>query len=111
SLKKRVNGFSVIKCVIHSMDSLYCELTEYNDTFWSKYLLIFWTICGLLLTFIIFDALFTSINLLLRIIFFYCAILFSILFLFVILTAASVEYENKKTYKLLNSIMAFNSKL
>jgi hypothetical protein len=94
-----------IERVIHSLDSSYVEIDDYNSNFWSKYLLTIWLILGSEIVTCLYCLLFVK-DLITKLIMGYASFISVLAFLFVINTASSVNYEAKKSYKLLNSFMA-----
>ena len=98
--KKR---FLRIRKSLHSFDSLYKEINEYNTTFWSKFLFAFWLTFGIIV-WVMFITVFLSLPLMVRIVFIYGVLELCAVYLFTILTAASVNYSVNKYYKSLNSL-------
>ena len=98
--KKR---FTRIRETLKSFDSLNNEINEYNTTFWSKFLFVFWLTYGLLIVWLVFTVVLLSFPLLIRIIFIYATILFGAVYFFTIFTASSVNYSVNNSYKSLNS--------
>ena len=107
---KRRKRFIRIRETLQSFDSLYSEINEYNTTFCSKFLLIFWLTYGLNLVLFLYITIFIPMAIFLKFIFIYALIVFSISFLFVIFTASSVTYSANKSYKTLNSLIISYSK-
>ena len=89
-----------ILLTLKSMDLLYKEIDGYNRQFWSKYLLSF----GIQAVFLLYITAFVPMNLILKMISFFIFIGTMTFFLFVILNASSVNFESKKSYKILNSL-------
>ena len=102
--------FLRIRRILHSFDSLYIEINEYNNIFWSKFLFVFWLTFGALVVWLVFTVVFLSYPLLIRIIFTYTSILLGAVYLFTILTAASINYSANNSYKALNSLFISYSK-
>ncbi len=103
--KSQKTSLLSIERVINSLDSIYVEIDDYNSNFWSKYLLIIWLIFGSYIVTCLFCLLFVK-DLISKLIMGYTFFVSVLNFLFVINTASSVNYEAKKSYKLLNSFMA-----
>ena len=101
---KRRKRFIRIRETLQSMDSLYSEITEYNNTFWSKCLLVFWLTFGIVIVLLLSLTFFTAIPITLQIIFIYLIIFATTSFLFIIFTASSVTSSANKSYKILNSL-------
>ena len=109
SIHKKRNSMMFLRFA-HSMDSLFREINEYNNTFWSKLLLLNWLNLGGAATLFLFISLFKSLLLLEKIVFTYFGVFYSSLFLLFIFKASAVNYEVNKSYKSLNSIIAYQSK-
>ena len=107
---KRRKRFIRIRETLQSFDSLYSEINEYNTTFWSKILFCFWFILGHSLVINLFVIIFGKVVLVLRLIFFYFFVVFTVSYLFIIFTASSVTYSVNKSYKTLNSMFISYSK-
>ena len=107
---KRRKRFIRIREILQSFDSLYSEINEYNTTFWSKYLFVFWFIFGTFLVVLLFVIIFMEIIFILRLVFIYFIIIFGTSFLFIIFTASSVSYSVNNSYKTLNSLIISYSK-
>ena len=107
---KERKRFIRIRETLQSFDSLYKEINEYNTTFWSKFLLIFWLSYGLNLVLFLYITIFIRMVVVLKLIFIYVLLVFSTSFLFVIFTTSSVTYCANKSYKTLNSLIISYSK-
>ena len=102
---KRRKQFIRIRGILHSFNSIYNEINEYNTTFWSKFLFIFWLTFGSLDVLILYLFCFASFPIIIKLFFFYSFVFFGLCFLFVIFTASSVNYTANKTHKILNSFL------
>ena len=89
------------KNIIHTSDALYREINEYNAIYWSQFLLLIRFSFGTPIVLFLNASLFLDI-LIIRIIMLYVALFCAFLFLFVLNSAASVNSEANKSYKLLN---------
>ena len=89
------------------LNSIYSEINEYNESFWSKYLLSIWLLLGSVITICLYVIFFTEINTFAKYLIGYFVIIIIITFLLIINTVSSVNYEANKSYKLLNSYMVF----
>ena len=83
--------YSKLSRLLPSLDALYREINEYNVTYWSKFLFIIWLCFGIIIVLQIKFVIYKNINFIIHLFFIYCIIIFIILFLFTILTAASVN--------------------
>ena len=107
---KRRKRFIRIRETLLSFDLLYKEINEYNTTFWSKFLGVFWLTFGPQITLLFYLVLFFDLNLPLLIIFSYTLLTLTQIFLFVIFTASSVNYCANKSYLIMNSFLISYSK-
>ena len=98
--------YSNISTLLPNINALYREINEYNVSYWSKFLLIIWLFFGTLIVIIINLAIRKKLIFIIRITAIYGVLCYSGLFLFTILTAASVNNTANKSYKLLHSIMS-----
>ena len=100
-LKKK---FINIRKTIQSLHSVYNEINQYNNSFWSKFLAAFWLTFGLMDVIILYITLFCPIALPILLAFIYSLVIFSAVFLFLIFTASSVNYTANKSYETINSL-------
>jgi len=101
----RINrGFCRIRVekIIKAFDALYREIDEYNATYWSKFLAIIWVLFGGTTVLYIIVTIFHHGNLLIILFLFYTSIISTTIFLFTILTAASVNAEASITYPIMS---------
>ena len=96
---------SKISRLLRSFDALYREINEYNVTYWSKFLFIIWLCFGTIIVLQIKFVIHKNVKFILRLVEIYSIIVFTILFLFTILTAASINSMAHKSYKLVNSLI------
>jgi hypothetical protein len=106
--RKPINSTKILRS-IHKFNAIYSEINEYNNQFWSLYLLSIWLIFGSLIIFLSYFFFFAELTIVLKVFFGYAFVLITSIFLFIISTASSVNYEANKIYKLLNQIMVYNS--
>ena len=85
-------------------NAIYCEIKEYDSTYISKFLFQTWIVVGIMTIILIYIDVFISSEILIRISVHYVTMLFFGIFIFTIITAASINYDNRITYKLLNSL-------
>ena len=81
------------------------EINEYNVTYWSKFLFVFWLTFGVNLILFLFLTVFSSMELFLRIIIVIVAIEFTMSFLLLIFNASSVNLAANNSYKTFNSLI------
>jgi hypothetical protein len=103
--QEKINNENFLR-FFRDLDAKYSELNEYDSNFWSKYLLSIWLIFGAVVNFILYVFLFADLNIIFKLICGYISVLFILIFIFIISTASSVNYEANKIYKPLNHIMA-----
>ena len=112
--QSKSNNNNRIRNILHSYDSLYREIGEYNTTYWSQFLFSVWlffgayNILGLHITFL------PHIPLVMRILLAYVIIILIILYLTIMTIASSLNLEANKSYKIMNSFIVKyhkNSKL
>ena len=102
--------FSKIGQMFQTFDSLNSEINEYNDTFWSKFLGVFWQTFGVYLVIVLYCCLFAPISIYIKIICVYILAIWGTLFLFIIFTASSVTYSVNKSYLILNALFVCYSR-
>ena len=81
------------------------EINEYDDKYWSKFLFVFWLTSGINLTLILFITIFSSVELLLRLIFVFGVIELTISFITLIFMASSLNLSVYNSYKRCNSLI------
>jgi hypothetical protein len=96
---KNFNPLNIMK----SLNSVYSEITEYDQKYWSKFLFLFWILFTLIINTFLYSALFGKLNIIVGLIFKLGIIMLICALLLVISTASSVNSEANKSYKLLNS--------
>ena len=101
---KRRKRFIRIRETLQSFDSLYSEINEYNTTFWSKFLAVFWLTFGSLITTTLYIIIFLPMPFPILFVFVYVLVILIQIFLFVIFTASSVTYCANNSYDILNSL-------
>ena len=96
--------FLKINEILQSFDALYREISEYNDTYWSKFLFCFWGTFGTAIINLLMTVFLAEIPTLVAIVNFYCMIFISFQFLVIVLSAASVNRMEYKCYQTCNSL-------
>ena len=104
TLRTRFYSSNGIKNILYSYDLLYREINEYNTSYWSKFIIIFWFGFGASAVICVYMVIYRELYLPIFIMTLYLSILFSLTFLSLILIAASVNSSAKKSYKLINSL-------
>jgi len=100
----RVTSYHFIQ-IIRDLSSIYSEINDYNNNFWSKYLLSIWLIFGSVINTTLYLTIFGNMNIICRIVFIYSITVFVLTFMFIMNTGSSVTLEANRSYKLLNSLM------
>jgi hypothetical protein len=106
---KKLNSIKIIG-IIKSFDSIYSVINEYNNTFWSKFLFVFWVTLGSINVLMIYMLLMVPGSLTIKLLFSYTSTFWTLCFLFIIFTASSVNYSVNKSYISLNSLIIYYSK-
>jgi hypothetical protein len=107
--RRKLIKWKIVLRIIRNLDAKYSELDEYNQEFWSKYLLSIWLIAGFFINFSLYHSFFSEMTVILKLMSGYFTAFTFQAFLFIITNASSVNYEANKMYKLLNQIMVYNS--
>ena len=101
---KRINSRR-IRNILRSFDDLYYEITEFNDTYWSKFLFVIWSTFGGFLVFMIHVILLVPVPYLIRIIAFYFTVIMIVLYFFIMTIASSVNHKANESYAIFNSFI------
>ena len=106
NLKQKNSKTSIAYIVsqLKVLNSLYKEINEYNTEFWSLYFLLFWLNNGSVISIELYIIFVSDFGFIFKFATFYSMITFFLLFLFMVFTASSINYEAKKTYKILNHL-------
>ena len=81
------------------------EINEYNVTYWSKFLLVFWLIYGINVILLLFITIFSPMELFLRIIITLGTFEFILSFITIIFLASSINLSVNNSYKTCNSLI------
>jgi hypothetical protein len=103
---KRTKRYSRIRNILQSFDDIYREVNEYNCTYFSKFLFMIWAILGTAIIIFLYVEIFVPLDVVLRSIIVFPLAFYWSIFLFTLVTAASVIYHVNKSYKLLNSLVS-----
>ena len=101
----RSERFANIGTLLRQYHWICDEINEYNVTYWSKFLFVFWLTNGINLILFLFITVFSSMELFLRIIIVIVAIEFTLSFLLLIFNASSVNLAANNSYKTFNSLI------
>jgi len=94
---------SVMK-IIRSFTSIASEIQDYDDSYFSKFLFNFWFVYSLAIVLLLNIVIFGGLSLSIKCVLAYILIIYFAIFLFTIMTAASINYHAKKMYSPLNSL-------
>jgi hypothetical protein len=114
SKNKTLNKFSfkMIILNLNKLNSIYCEIHEYNNNYWSIFL--FWLILILVTSIIIFLFIIlfmTCSSLIVSVIFIYGEVFMLIILIYFLNCSSQVYYETNKSYKYLNAIILNNANI
>jgi len=101
-LKQKDRVLNLYK-TINFLNSIYSEIDEYNNNYWSKFLFWVWMLFGIMINTLLFTSIFGVMPLFVRTLFAIAAIFFVFILTFIISTASSVNLEASRSYELLNS--------
>ena len=100
----KFSRFERLRQLIRSYTEIYAEVIEYNTTFWSKYLFIFWLTFGSVIVFMQVLIFFTPLPLMYKLTWICGEIALSGIFSIVILSVSSVNSVANKSYKSMNKL-------
>jgi len=101
--------YSCIDGNLCSLNSIFVEINEYNDDFWSKYLLSNWLLLGSIIIINLCGILFVKMDLFFKTASIYMLMILILIFVVIMKSASSVNYEANKIYNFLNHMIAFQS--
>jgi len=99
-----------MKNILKSLNSIISEINNYNNDFWSKYLMVVIIIVTIALDLVLFQSIFGKMSFFLKIILFYTSCTAFSLLMILTNTASSVSFEANKSYKLLNKLLVTHNK-
>ena len=109
--RKKRNGQEICYS-LRSFNCIHKEISEFNNNYWSKFLLLFLFSIITVMNNCLYQALFGEINTFIKFVFLYLSITFSSILLIILLSASSVSSEAKKSYKILiKSFPTINTKI
>jgi hypothetical protein len=97
-----------VKYVTRSLNSIYLEITEYNDNYWSTFLFMFTVLMTICINGIIYKSFFGKTHAFLVLTIRYFAIACPLMLLILFFIASSVFMEANRSYKLLNKLFVHN---
>jgi hypothetical protein len=93
-----------VKYVTNSLNSIYLEITEYNDNYWSIFLFLFTFLLYTCVNAMLYKSIYGISNAYLVLMVRYIVILWILMFLFLFFIASSVWMESNRSYELLNKL-------
>lgn len=109
---KNVKSPRQLKPIFQQLDALYREINDCNTKFCSKFLFSIWQLFGSLIVLTLWMTVFSQLEIFMKLTGTYLFIIFSTMFLFILFTASTVNYEAIKTYKIFCSMyVRFNTRV
>jgi hypothetical protein len=99
------------KNLMTELNSIYSEIEDFNQNYWSKYLFWIWILFATIINMYLYLAIFSKVNFVLRFIFILGSIVFSFNLILTINSASSVNFEVNRSYGLIYSLISIKSKL
>jgi hypothetical protein len=93
------------------LNSIYSEIEDYNQNFWSQYLFWVWILFATIINMFLYLAIFSNENFLLRFSSIYGSIIFIFTLILIINSASSVHLEINRSYQLIYSLISIKRKL
>jgi hypothetical protein len=93
------------KNLITELNSIYSEIEDYNQNYWSKYLFWVWILFATIINMFLYLAILSKVNYVLRSIFILGSFFFSFTLILIINSASSVTFEVNKSYQLIYSLI------
>jgi hypothetical protein len=99
------------KNLITELNSIYSEIEDYNQNYWSKYLFWVWILYSTIINMWLYLAIFSNLSYLLTFISIYGSIVFTFALILTINSASSVHLEVNRSYQLIYSLISIKRKL
>jgi hypothetical protein len=99
------------KNLMTELNSIYSEIEDYNQNFWSQYLFWVWILFAIIINMFLYLAIFSNENFLLRFVSIYGSIVCIFTLILVINSASSVHLEVNRSYQLIYSLTLVKRKL
>jgi len=90
-----------IRQIIHDFTDILTEINEYNDEFWSKFILLVTAVFVAIICAYLYQIIFGVMDIILRLVFIYLSLTTIPIYFFFILSAASVTAEEERSYHLM----------
>ena len=107
-LTKPMNNQNILQ-TINSFNRLYLEISDYNKTYFSKYLFAVWLLMGSVIMFDTCAIIFIDFAFIVKFTIIYTLIMICLIFVMIILTAASVNSLANKSHHLFNQQFIYHS--
>jgi hypothetical protein len=99
------------KNLMTELNSIYSEIEDYNQNYWSKYLFWVWILYSTIVNMFLYSAIFSKHSYLLRFFCTYGSIVFISALILMINSASSVHLEVNRSYQLIYSLISLKRKL
>jgi len=99
------------KSLMTDLNSIYSEIEDYNQNFWSQYLFWVWLLYSTIINMFVYSAISSKLSILLRFISIYGSIIFIFTLILIINSASSVHLEVNRSYQLIYSLISMKRKL
>jgi hypothetical protein len=99
------------KSLMTDLNSIYSEIEDYNQNFWSQYLFWVWLLYSTIINMFVYSAISSKLSILLRFISIYGSIIFIFTLILIINSASSVHLEVNRSYQLIYSLISMKKKL
>jgi hypothetical protein len=86
------------KNLMTELDSIYSEIEDYNQNFWSKYFFWIWILFAIIINMFLYLAIFSKVNFVLRLILICGSSIFSFTLILIINSASSVTLKVNRFY-------------
>ena len=107
----KFSRYEYLRRNIYTYYKIYSEINEYNTTFWSKYLFVFWLTFDSVIVFLIICIFFIPLPLLYKITWIISVIFHSAIFSVVIFSTSSLNSVSIYSYKIVNKAFIYYSRL
>jgi hypothetical protein len=94
------------KNLITELNSIYSEIADYNQNYWSNYLFWVWILFATIINTQLYIGIFTNRNLILRFILIIGSFVFIFTLILIINSAPSVNFEVNRSYKMIYSLIS-----
>jgi hypothetical protein len=99
------------KNLMIELNSIYSEIDDYNQNYWSNYLFWVWILFATIINTFLYSGIFLNANFIIRFIFIFGSEVFIFALILIINSASSVNLEVNRSYQLIYSLISINRKL